>query len=107
MKKIIFSLAVLFSTIAKPTQFEIIRKFNTIVQSISQELSAQAVSNLCRSSGTQTKESYALQLKEKLEQEVQIITDNKKQDELTQEEQDLIKMLEMYICQLQMFYPGQ
>lgn len=65
------------------------------------------MNNPTRSTTPQTHKSYALTLIEKLEQEVQIIANNKSQDELTQEEKDLIQMLETYIKQLEMCYPAQ
>lgn len=106
MKKVFFSLVVAYNLInASPAnQFEVIRKFNTIVQNISYELTSKLISSPTRLSAT-APGFFVPQLREKLQEEIDAITDNKNSDELDQEEKDLVHMLEMYIAQLEMYYP--
>lgn len=85
-------------------QFEIIRKFNTIVQNISQELTSKLMRSPTRSSAT-TPGFFVPQMKEKLQEEIDMIIDNKNSDVLSQQEKDLVHMLEMYLAQLEMYYP--
>lgn len=79
-----------------------IQKVTTLMQDLSQKLTAESVNPATRSSnGLDT--NYYKKMIEGLEEEVATIIGDKNSDDLSQEEKDIIQMLEMYIEQFKFY----
>lgn len=78
-----------------------VQKVTTILQNISQKLIHQNSVSTIRSSNSFSSESYCTKMIEEIKNEIAQITENKNPEQLSQEEKDIIAMLETYIEQLQ------
>lgn len=84
--------------------FALIQKATTLLQGISGKLIAESIATPTRSSGLNT-DYYYKKMIEGLEEEVATIIGNKNNEDLSQEEKDIIQMLEMYIEQFKLYCP--
>lgn len=78
-----------------------IQKVTTLLQTISQKLMQDMSSTSTRSISTFSKEAYCTKMIDEIKKEIAQMTDNKNPNQLSQEDKDLIAMLEAYIEQLQ------
>lgn len=79
-----------------------INKVTTLMQKISGKIVAESLTSSTRSGELNTDYYYAKMI-EGLEEELTTITGNKNNEDLSQEEKDIIQMLEMYLEQLKVY----
>lgn len=87
------------------TYFATIQKVTTLMQMISGKIVAESANTATRSCGLSTDYYYAKMI-EGLEEEVATIIGDKNNEDLSQEEKEIIQMLEMYLGHLKSYFPG-
>jgi hypothetical protein len=80
-----------------------INKVTTLIQNISQGITHEMINQqTTRSSQPFSSAEYSKRLIEEIKKEIALITHNKNSEQISQEDKDVVEMLETYVKQLEM-----
>lgn len=94
-----------FDTNSYETYIAAVTRTSAIIQNISQKITQDMMNQTTRAPERFSTAEYSKKMIEQIEQEIEQISDNKNAEQMSQEDKDLIAMLETYINQLEMYSP--